>query len=334
MVVTLGVVTGCGGGGDDDGAGGGAGGAGSSNAEGAGDADPSTATDPQGASGLATAGELCDGAEALGDNGTVASPELTEISGVAVSRRQPGVLWTHNDSGGGPDVYALGDDGSDRGRFALGAGAEARDWEDMALGPGPEAGVDYLYLGDIGDNDSERDQVVVYRVPEPDLATTPAGTTLTDVAHLTLTYADGAHDAEALLSDPATGDLFVVTKQWDGTASSVFRLPADVAATATADQVVEMEEVGDVPGADGQMVTAGDVAIDGSVVALRTYAEVLLWSRGEGESVADALAGDPCEAPAPFEIQGEAIALSPDGRGYVTIAEGERSTVNRYRVPG
>ena len=34
-------------------------------------------------------------------------PELRESSGLAVSRTQPGVLWSHNDSGDAPTLYAI-----------------------------------------------------------------------------------------------------------------------------------------------------------------------------------------------------------------------------------
>jgi len=37
---------------------------------------------------------------------TFQSPRLIESSGVAVSHTYPGVLWTHNDSGDGPYLYA------------------------------------------------------------------------------------------------------------------------------------------------------------------------------------------------------------------------------------
>jgi len=259
------------------------------------------------------------------------------VSGIASSRRNPGVLWAHNDSGGGPDVYAVGDDGADLGRFRLGGDATAVDWEDMTLGPGPQDGVDHLYMGDIGDNRSERDEVVVYRVAEPQVdavaaaAATPADGTIAAVDRLTLAYPDGAHDAETLLSDPVSGDLLVVSKQWDGEASSVYRLPADAAPGAPGAPTV-MERVGDVPGVDGQMATSGDVSADGSLVALRTYAHVLVWDREPGQTVAEALAGKPCEAPAPAEIQGEALAFTPDGQGYVTVAEGNVPAVNRFHI--
>jgi hypothetical protein len=92
--------------------------------------------------------------------------------------------------------------------------------------------------------------------------------------------------------------------------------------------------VGEVPALAGEMVTGGDVSVDGSLVALRTYFGVQVWDRGDGQTVADALAGEPCEATAPLEVQGEALAFTPDGRGYVTIAEGQSPRVHRFHVPG
>ena len=46
-------------------------------------------------------------------------------------------------------------------------GATAIDWEDIAIGPGPQAETPYLYVGDIGDNAERRPNIVVYRVAEP-----------------------------------------------------------------------------------------------------------------------------------------------------------------------
>ena len=277
-----------------------------------------------------TADDLCKGPLTLDGDATVANAELKEVSGVVVSRRNASVLWAHNDSGAGPDVYALGEAGTNLGRYRLQGGATAIDWEDMALGRGPEDGVDYLYLGDIGDNAGKRADIRVYRAPEP--AVTAAGPatdgTIADVERLTLTYADGPHDAETLLADPVTGDLFVVTKQWDGKASGVYRIPADASPSAP----VAMERVGEVPAVEGQLATGGDVSVDGSMVVLRTYGKVLVFGRPEGQTVAEALAGEPCEAQAPAETQGEAIAFAPGGRGYVTIAEAEKPHVNWLRL--
>ena len=156
--------------------------------------------------------------------GTLASPALVETSGVIASRRQPDVMWVHNDSGDTPRVFAISSEGVTRGEFQL-AGASARDWEDIALGPGPAPDTDYLYVGDIGDNTATRDGITVYRVAEPTVegdASTPV--TVDGVVAMALTYPDGPHDAETLLVDPATGDILVVTKAAAG--SGVYRAAA------------------------------------------------------------------------------------------------------------
>ena len=283
--------------------------------------------DGGGDSAAVSAQELCDGAVGAEDVVTVATEDLTEASGIALSRQNEGVVWAHNDSGGAPEAYAVGLDGTDRGRLGL-DGAEAFDWEDMALGTGP-GGADHLYLGDIGDNNAVRDEVVVYRLAEPAVPAEGLAAGATAPAErLTFTYADGPRDAETLLSDPSTGDLFVVSKTWDAGTVGIYRIPAD----ATPDAPVVMERMGEVPALAGEMVTGGDVSADGSLVALRTYFGVQVWDRGAGQTVADALAGEPCEAPAPFEVQGEALAFTPDGRGYVTIAEGQSPRVNRFHL--
>src|ERR1044072_8869678 len=93
---------------------------------------------------------------------TITDKSVSESSGLAASRLTPGAYWTHNDSGDGPFVYAFDTRGDSLGVFRV-AGAQARDWEDMAAGPGPEGGKSYLYLGDIGDNNSSRAEVVAYR---------------------------------------------------------------------------------------------------------------------------------------------------------------------------
>jgi hypothetical protein len=276
---------------------------------------------------LPTSDELCDGVEPVpGPTATVANSALVETSGIAESRENDGLVWAHNDSGGNPELFAVGIDGSDRGRWAV-PGATAVDWEDMARGHGEE-GVDRLYMADIGDNAAQRPNVVVYRAPEPEVPAGAAGGTLQDVEALTLTYADGVRDAETLLADPVSGDLFIVSKQLVGR-PGVYRIPAGAEPGGTS----TLARVTDVGVDEGTLVTGGDVSVDGSVVALRTYTSVLLFQRADDETVSDALAGTPCEAPAPTEVQGEALAFDPDGSGYVTISEGANPAINHFRLP-
>jgi len=290
---------------------------------------------------------LCAARPAPDDGARVASDDLVEVSGLARSNRFPGVVWAHNDSGDTARVFAVGDHGAALGTFAL-ASVEATDWEDIAIGPGPSAGTDYLYLADIGDNAAARAEVAVYRVPEPDPGRGEDTTaTLTAVDRITLRYPDGAHDAETLLVDPATGEIMIVTKAI-GAPSRLFRTAA-VASPPPAETTLEPagtvdfaalrsaavipDDAPPLPRALGDLPTGGDVSPDGRVIAVRTYATIWVWAREPKTPLAEALAAPPvCEALSAVEPQGEAIAIDADGRGYRTASEGAHPPLHHYRA--
>jgi hypothetical protein len=266
---------------------------------------------------VATAAALCAGA-APQPVGTVADPALTEISGVVQSQDHDDVLWVHNDSGDSARVFAINHAGATVRQYALG-GATAIDWEDIALAPGANDEPDALYLGDIGDNAKARTDITVYAIDEPDPATdtgTPAARSQR------LLYPDAPHDAEAMFVDPVSRDLFIVTKELSGR-SVVFRKAGGLVSSEPTLSAIATLDLG-----VGQLVTGADVAADGSAVALRTYGAVFVFSRNQGEDLATAFTRAPCGAPAPTERQGEAIAIDPDSRGYVTISEGTNPPVH------
>jgi hypothetical protein len=233
-------------------------------------------------------------------------------------------------------VFALRTDGTHLGEYALG-GATNRDWEDMAIGPGPTAMVDYLYLGDTGDNAARdtgvgRSNITVYRVPEPAVSRdqAPVMTDLGDVEALTMVYPDGPHDCESLFIDPETADLYLLTKENDGMSELfVARAPLAMGVTTTLERVgVLTFGAGATPG--GPFATAGDLSPSGDRLLVRTYSAVLLFERPRGAPVADALATTPELLPAASEMQGEGIAWAPDGRGYYTISEFAAPPVHFY----
>ncbi len=238
--------------------------------------------------------------------GTITDPRLDELSGVVLSRRQPGVLWAHNDSGAGPTLYALDSEGELLAEVEL-EGAEAVDWEDIALGPGPEAGVDYLYVGDIGDNRRRRSSVTIYRLAEPDVRE-GSGTLRRRAEPLLLHYDKRPANAEALLVDPEDGTIYVLTK--DGGAAALYREEGGV-----------LRYVQAVDAGEEALVTAADISADGRRIALRTYNRGYLWRRGPGESIADALGRPPCPIGVAEEPQGEAIALDPAAPRLITLSE-------------
>ncbi|HEU4977038.1 MAG TPA: hypothetical protein VFT50_18255 [Baekduia sp.] len=260
--------------------------------------------------------------------GTLQAPELTELSGLALSPDQPGVLWAHNDSGDRPRVFALAPDG--RALAVLDVpGAEAVDWEDLAIGPAsagarPRA----LYLADTGDNASSRAGIDVYRVPEPRL---PATGVTAPATRLRLRYPDGAHDAETLLVEPRTGELAIVTKRFDG-ASRVYSATPAAVARAAAGAVVTLRRGALLPLGTGGLATAGDVSANRRIVVVRTYTALVAWRKAPGATLAATLRRRPCRGVVPLagEGQGESLALTRSGRAFFTAPEGAGATIRRY----
>jgi hypothetical protein len=237
-----------------------------------------------------------------------------ELSGLAGSRRNPGVLWAHNDSGDTERVFAMSQTAAHLGTYWLSTRLQA-DWEDMAVGPGPDPGASYLYLASIGGNRG-RHWLAVYRVPEPEVSASqaPVSLPLEHFVKLRMRYpGTEKHNAEALMVDPQNHDIYLVTKKSDGVAR-VFRYPA-----AEQDPTVsyELQQVTtkQLPGP----ATAGDISPDGREIAIKGYSYSHLWPRSEKVPVASALAIPPCSIP---HGPGEALGFAADGSGYFTISEG------------
>ena len=248
--------------------------------------------------------------------GRVTDPTATELSGLVRSRAQRDLLWSHDDSGAGPELYGLRADGRVAAHPTV-TGAQAVDWEDIAAGSARD-GAPLLYVGDIGDNASARESIDVYRLPEPKVG--DSATAL--AARLTLRYPDRPHDAEALLVDPIRGDLIIVTKVLGSARAyrTKAREPAG-AYTLTAGPSVDMS-----------LVTAGDVSADGRTIVLRGYDRIAVWARRGRERLTTTLARAPCVSPTSLlgEGQGEAIALDRHATSFMTVPEGSPATLRRY----
>lgn len=275
------------------------------------------------AAGLATqtAGAMPVVAAAPVQIATLADRAVRESSGVVASRRDAGIFWTHNDSGDGPLVYAFDREGRARGTWRV-AGAQARDWEDIAAGPGPERGQTYLYAGDIGDNGREREFIVVYRFAEPQVAPYSADAArpqeTAPAEAIRLKYPDGARNAEALLVHPRTGDLYVVTKA--AQSAGVYKLAAPFAAG----EVHTLAHVASLRGPDffGALVTGGDISPDGTRVALCDYAQGYELTLPEGARGFDEVwTQKPSAVPLGLRMQGEAVCYRLDGAALLATSE-------------
>lgn len=233
---------------------------------------------------------------------------LDEVSGIAPSFRFPGHLWLMEDSGTEPKIDLLRNDGTYIRKVTFG-GAN-RDWEDMAMGPGPEAGKNYIYLGEIGDNNAVYGDYYIYRFEEP----AEGQSTIDNYDTIHFRYPnDESYDAETVMVDPHTRDIYVVTKTQLNV--RVYRLPYPQNTTGL--------NVAEFMGAIKYfLIVAGDVSPDGNEVLLKAYNAIYYWKRKPGENLYQVLSRiHDLSAPYTVEPQGESICWDTDARGYYTISE-------------
>lgn len=278
-----------------------------------------------------------------------ANPEetrFTELSGVVASRKQP-VLWVHDDSGNDPNVYAVSignegiPDGTPLAIFKL-IGVALRDWEDIAIGPGPTDGLDFIYVGDIGDKnrDGLGADIVIHRFPEPsvtiptvasedtDVSLEPTEETIIEFDSLHANFPEGlAENSDAMFLDSLGGktpDLYVVTSgNGISTPNRLLRM-----STKSPSEVVTMEFVTTLIGGEAgdPELTGADMSADGRWIVLRTLRTAMLWSRADKAPMEEVFAERPCTAIIPTSDvesgEGGAIGFNAQSDGYFTTIEG------------
>lgn len=228
---------------------------------------------------------------------------ITESSGLARSWSFPGVFYTHNDRGAGPTLFAVDPTGT---RAVLTVtGAKALDWEDIASTPDGR-----LWIADSGDRERTRPSISVSVVSEPaELVSGPVTPTTYQ-----LEYPDGPHDSEALLVDPRSSRVYVVTKDLEHAA--IYAAPPVLSSSRTN----KLAWVAEAP----PNITGGDYAADGTKFALRSYKRAFVYTDLDAEPIA---------FPLPDQEQGESITFDSAGGALLVGSEGMPSTVLRVPIP-
>jgi hypothetical protein len=263
--------------------------------------------------------------------GDMAEPANREASGLAASRRTPGLFWTHNDSGGEPVLLALGADGARRGAVRV-TGVTNFDWEDCAAFE--LDGKAWLVAADIGDNFATRAGCVLHFLEEPpaDRLAADGELTMSPAYSTHFTYEDGPRDCESVAVDPREGVVYLLSKR--NFPARLYTLPLR---PAPAGQPAVARFVGVVPhlpqptaaqqllqtptGVLRGMPCAIDFAPDGSAALVLTYGDLLVFPRAAGETWAAALAKVPLRlAPHNF-AQAEGACFSRDGKSIHVCTE-------------
>ncbi|MDI3321201.1 hypothetical protein [Pinibacter soli] len=255
--------------------------------------------------------------------------EYNELSGIASSVANPGVLYVHEDDAGTNTIALTNALGDDLGKLVL-DNISTRDVEDIRVGPGPEAGKTYIYFADIGDNNASRKTITVYRFEEPVLKDLSGSSVIhmQSIDKIELAYPKGAVNAETLLVDPVTKDIFIASKETLRSTIYSAAYPQSLTVTIVLKSVVKT---------NFDLLTSGDISPDGSEMVLRNKGQIWYWKRNAGQSVAQTILTAPQTAPyAGNEHQGEGICFMYDGSGYLTDTEikdhaGALSTISFYR---
>ncbi len=275
--------------------------------------------------------------------------QIDESSGIAASTLRDGLLWTHNDSGDKPRLFAIDYRGRRLGVVKI-RGATADDWEDM--GSFRDLGTSYLFVADVGDNQRRRAQCAIYVLPEP--AKPSQDTSIDQVETIKFRYADGPRDCEAVAFDPRDRQFLLIDKPAASPADgqpaqhAVYRLPwsgfhagerplkiAKRIATVSLPPAVSPTNSASISSASTKLlgrfanralsaatrVTAMDISQDGQRLMAVTYLGGYEFSRKDGEPWTSALARSPHILGLPVRVQGEAVCYGPNGRDLFLSSE-------------
>jgi hypothetical protein len=264
--------------------------------------------------------------------GKISNPDVTEASGLAASKCQPDVFWTHNDSGDDNFIYAINAAGDNLGTFRV-PNAVNDDWEDIAEFK-DASGKCYVYIGDTGNN-GKRDAYTIYRVPEPTVSAATRDTKQKNAVAtepavaLNFSYPEKVRDAETLIVHPATGDIYILSKNKTDP-SDVYKISPQFNTNA----VQKAARIGEVkvPSIPIGLLTGGDVSPDGRRVILCDYVDGFELTLPAGDNNFDDIwRQQPVRVDLGKRDTGEAVAYGPDGSTIYATTEGERAPIIEVR---
>jgi hypothetical protein len=245
------------------------------------------------------------------DKGVLENQAITEASGLAASRQNKGLFWTHNDSKDPNRLFLFDENGKDKGTFLV-EKTTNRDWEDLEMVT--INNTHYIYVADIGDNDSEHTKKYIYRIKEPKIkpSNKPILDTLRGVETIVVTYPDANRNAECLMIDQQTYDIYIVSKFEKNVVVYQIPYPQSTSKINIAKPVATLPMT---------FVTAGTISLDNQEILIKNVDNVFYWKRKKDETIAAALKRPATILPYVKEPQGEAIAFAVDGSGYYTVSE-------------
>lgn len=248
------------------------------------------------------------------------TPLLDEASGLARGIKNPDLLYSHNDSGGKNSVYAIDGKGGLVAEIHLPT-VKNRDWEEISTSIDPLSKKPLIYVGDIGDNNAKYKSCYIHIFEEPLIEDSLV--VVQDLRTIEYVYEDGARDAEAFIVDPASGDIYVISKREEHVGIYHLPYPQNSGETLVAKKLGVMQM---------NWVTAADISHDGKKVLVKSYGSIKRFKVGGKKDIAKALSKPGKSLPYILEPQGEALCFDPSGKGYYTLSEksGDKTQILYY----
>lgn len=259
--------------------------------------------------------------------GNITSSAIRESSGLINSISAPNIIWTHNDSGDGPFLYAMNLAGSVLGQVRI-RNAINRDWEDATRIY--INGIHYLLIADIGDNDGQRRLYQLYIIKEPKLSQLIQGRIVNfDLEYvIRFRYEDGPRDSEAIAVDPRDNTILIASKRDKPAKVYALRWHRSMKSVLVAKKLTTfttLPKKKSIFSPFKHQITAMDISPDGSKLVILTYGSAYLYVKTG--SWGETLINLPKQIPIPKLRQAEGIAFSTRESAIYISSEGRRAPI-------
>ncbi len=237
---------------------------------------------------------------------------IDEASGLVASRTFKNCFWTHNDSGDSARFFLINEKGKFMAQYHL-PKVIARDIEDVTAGKWGENNENYIFLADMGDNKAQYESCKIYAIPEPTkYSKKDQENAIKSYQTIEFTYEDGKRDAETLLFDHLTKDIYIVSKREKNVGVYKLAYPQSTSKKNIAQKIATLPFT---------LAVAGDITLDGKSIVVKNYANIYYWERNPNQPLANAFNKAPTRMPYIYEPQGEAMTWATDGSAYYTLSE-------------
>lgn len=272
--------------------------------------------------------------------GTIQAKDINEASGLAASNINNDVYWINNDSWNTASLFAVNAKGEKLAELQI-SGEENTDWEDLATFS--KDGKSYIVIGDVGDNDADRQFVSLIFIEEPKLNIGSKNQVLATKPKwkVNFVYEDGPRDVESLAIDENSGKILLLSKRDEVPVLYELPLVFDSNKNLIATRLGKIKpfpqpheryfRILDILGLT-RWPTGMDISADGKYLAVLTYGDAYLYTKSDGSNWLTEMQRDPEVIPLPELKQGEAIGFDKDEHHFYITTEKLPAPVLRVDV--